>query len=283
LKEDEAPYAGAIAIFDSGVGGLTVAAAVRDLLPGEKIVYFGDTARVPYGTKSSATIERFALENAAFLMRFSPRLIIVACNTASAVAVPALREAAPVPIIGVVEPGARAAARATRNGVVAVIGTETTIATGAYARALGEIDPRIRVVSRACPLLVPIVEEGRTTSDPIARGAVAEYLRTVKEAKPDTLILGCTHYPLLRDAFSEMMGPGVAIVDAAYETAREVRQIVGESKSSARPARCYFLASDNPGRFAEIGSAFMGERIQKVFYVQPEEFFDSHLEAPRHG
>ena len=277
------PYAGAIAIFDSGVGGLTVAAAVRDLLPGEKIVYFGDTARVPYGTKSSRTIERFALENAAFLMRFSPRLVIVACNTASSVAMPALHEALPVPVVGVVEPGARTAVRTTRNRVVAVIGTETTIATGAYARVLGEMDPRIRVVSQACPLLVPIVEEGRTSSDPIARRAVAEYLETVKEAKPDTLILGCTHYPLLREAISETMGPNVAIVDAASETAREARRIVGKGGSRAGAARCYFLASDNPGRFAKIGSRFMGERIQKVFYVQPEEFFGAHLEASGPG
>lgn len=283
MKEEELPYAGAIAIFDSGVGGLTVAAAVRDLVPGERIVYFGDSARVPYGTKSRTTIERFALENAAFLMRFSPRLIVVACNTASAVAVEALREALPVPVVGVVKPGARAAARVTRTGVVGVIGTETTIATDAYTRALGKIDLRIRVVSRACPLLVPLVEEGRTSSDPIVRRVVAEYLDTVKEANPDTLILGCTHYPLLREAICESMGPDVSIVDAACETAREVRRIVGESESPTDAARCFFLASDNPGRFAEIGSRFMGERIQKVFYVQPEEFFGSHPGVPGLG
>lgn len=276
VSQTEPPtYAGCIAVFDSGVGGLTVVRAIREVLPDEDIVYFGDTARVPYGTKSSSTIERFALEDARFLLRFSPRIIVVACNTASAVAVERLRAEMPVPVVGVVEPGARTAARATANRAVAVIGTETTIGTDAYARALAAIDPDIQVFSKACPLLVPIVEEGRANDDLIARQAAAEYLEPLKQTPADTLILGCTHYPLLADAIADTMGPAVRIVDASRETAREVARLVGRPGDSGRTGRCYFLASDNPARFAAIGSRFMGARVQKVFYVTPDDFAGS--------
>ena len=282
-KAERPPYAGGIAVFDSGVGGLTVVRAIRAALPGEDIVYFGDTARVPYGTKSSTTIERFALEDARFLLRFSPRILVAACNTASAVAVERLRAELPVPVVGVVEPGARTAARATTNRAVAVIATETTIATDAYARALAAIDPGIRVFSKACPLLVPIVEEGRSNDDPIARQAVAEYLEPLRRTPADTLILGCTHYPLLADAIADTMGSAVRIVDASLETAREVARLLGGSGESRRTGRCYFLASDNPARFAAIGSRFMGARVHKVFYVTPEDFGGSPPEARQKG
>jgi len=192
---DDMPYAGAIAIFDSGIGGLTIARAIREILPEEDLIYFGDTARVPYGIKSPATIIRFARQDADFLLRFRPRILVVACNTASAVAVHQLQSELVIPVIGVVKPGARAAVSATRNGRIGVIGTETTVASNAYQRAVSAVAPNAEVLARACPLLVPIVEEGRTGKDPIARAAIAEYLEPLRKTAIDTLILGCTNRP----------------------------------------------------------------------------------------
>ncbi|MFH0964523.1 MAG: glutamate racemase [Planctomycetota bacterium] len=272
MNLSELPYAGAIAIFDSGVGGLTVARAIRAILPDENLIYFGDTARVPYGTKSGDTILRFARENAAFLLRFRPRILVVACNTASAVAVDALRLELHIPVLGVVEPGARAAVAASRNRHVAVIGTETTISSGAYERALARLAPDVHVYVRSCPLFVPVVEEGRTAADPIVRSLVAEYLAPLRGTPADTLLLGCTHYPLLRDAIGAFMGDSVAVVDASQETAQEVAQLLSAQPSPSTAGRCYFLASDNPERFASIGSRFMGARIHKVFHVPPADF-----------
>ena len=275
---DDISYAGAIAIFDSGVGGLTVARAIREVLPQEDLIYFGDTARVPYGIKSPDTIIRFARQDADFLMRFHPRILVVACNTASAVAVEQLQRDLSVPVVGVVKPGARAAVAVTHNGHIGVVGTETTIASSAYQRAICALLPDARVLSCACPLLVPMVEEGRTGDDPIARAAIAEYLGPFLASSIDTLILGCTHYPLLRDAIESCMGPAVTVVDASRETALEIKRVLHASSqpSDAPSGRCYFLASDNPRRFALIGSRFMGTPIRKVFQVEQDEFLQAN-------
>lgn len=192
-----------VAIFDSGLGGLTVVAELRRRLPAEHLVYFGDTARVPYGTKSSATVTRFALENCAFLLRFNPKLIVAACNTASAAGLEALREALPVPVCGVVEPGAAAAVRAVRqsrdrrkgSAAIAVLATESTVNSNAYPLAIHRMDPTIPTSQQPCPLLVPLVEEGRANDDPIVRLALREYLAPLAALRPAAVLLGCTHYP----------------------------------------------------------------------------------------
>jgi len=215
-----------IAVFDSGVGGLTVLRELLRRLPAQRFVYFGDTARVPYGTKSPATITRYALELMLYVGRFHPRVIVVACNTASAVAIERLRRSSPVPVCGVVEPGARRAAQVTRNRRVGVIATEATIRSRAYHRAIRRVRPRVRVVGRSCPLLVPMVEEGRDSEDPLVRRAVREYLSGLKRARVDTVLLGCTHYPLLKGAVKRAMGEGVTVVDSAEETALAVQAMV---------------------------------------------------------
>jgi glutamate racemase len=262
-----------IAIFDSGVGGLTVMREIAQRLPAEDLVYFGDTARVPYGTKSQRTIMRFAEENALFLLRFQPKMLVVACNTASAAAIGHLRGRLEIPVIGVIEPGAAEAAGATRNRRVAVLATETTVRSEAYVRHIHETDPSIAVFQQACPLFVPIVEEGRTDDDPIVKAVVAEYLRSIEANDPDVVVLGCTHYPLIRGAIEREVGAGVRVVDSAHAAAREVSRVLdalGAAASGGTGER-YYLASDNPERFAQIGTRFMGEPIERVHYVGPED------------
>ncbi|MFP4055573.1 MAG: glutamate racemase [Candidatus Brocadiia bacterium] len=259
-----------IAVFDSGLGGLTVMRRVAEALPHEDILYFGDTARVPYGIKSPRTIVRFAEQSCRFLCSLGPKLIVVACNTASATALPHLREVLPVPVIGVVEPGARAAAAATRNRRVGVIGTEATIRSRAYVESIRAIDPSIALVDRACPLLVPLVEEGRSPDDPIVRLAAKEYTRPVLDFGADTLVLGCTHYPLLKDALREVVGRAMTIVDSAEETAKATAARLGEMgglrAQATSPAYRYFV-TDNPLRFAAVGSRIMGGIIEEVEQV----------------
>jgi len=291
-----------IGVFDSGLGGLTVVRALRRRLPEAPIVYFGDTARVPYGIKSPETVTRFAAEACGLLLRHEPRLIVAACNTASATALPALAERFAVPILGVIGPGAAEAVRLRRGRPIGVIATEATVASGAYERAIRRLDPEAPVVQKACPLLVPIVEEGRRPDDPIVRAVLAEYLAPLAEAGVGTLVLGCTHYPLLRPAIAEAMGPDVALVDSAEAVARRVAEMLGspaesppprpragpaeaESRSgppppppggggerSARPSgRLAFYVSDNPARFREVGGRFLGEPAEPVTQVIPEE------------
>ncbi|MBN1343502.1 MAG: glutamate racemase, partial [Phycisphaerae bacterium] len=185
-----------IAVFDSGLGGLTVVAELQRQLPAEHIIYFGDTARVPYGTKSAETVIRFAREDCAFLLRFDPKMLVVACNTASAHAMPALTEWLDVPVCGVVEPGAQAAVKAAGGRTVAVIATEGTIASDAYRKAIQARQPSLPVVQKACPLLVPLVEEGRSADDPIVKAVLVEYLEPLRALAPAVVVLGCTHYPL---------------------------------------------------------------------------------------
>jgi glutamate racemase len=214
-----------IGVFDSGVGGLTVAAELRRLLPHEDIYYIGDTARVPYGGKSQATIERYSAEISEMLLAENAKMIVVACNTASALAIPRLENALPIPVTGVIEPGARAAVAATRNGQVGVIGTRGTIHSGAYERAIHALAPDVRVTSRACPMLVPAIEEG-WLDDSLTDSIIARYLGDLVPSGIDTLVLGCTHYPLVKSALARYLGPGIRLVDSAENCAIAVRDLL---------------------------------------------------------
>jgi glutamate racemase len=214
-----------IGVFDSGIGGLTVVKALRDLLPNEKIFYLGDTARVPYGPKSSETVQRYAVELAAMLMGKNAKALVVACNTVSSVALPLLTKKFSVPVIGVIEPGARAALQATRNRHIGVIGTRATIRSGAYERALRAADNNVRVSSRACPLLVPLIEEGLLDDDVTDR-MIMRYLEPLLADEIDTLVLGCTHYPLLTGAIARLLKDRITLVDSAQNCARAVEEML---------------------------------------------------------
>jgi glutamate racemase len=224
-----------IGVFDSGIGGLTVVAALRRLLPSESIFYIGDTARVPYGGKSQATIERYSQELAGLLLAERAKVIVVACNTASALGVPRLKETLRIPVTGVIEPGAQAAVSATRSGKVGVIGTRATIASRAYERAIEELDRTVKVFAEPCPLLVPLIEEG-WLEDPITDSIISRYLEKLLRAGVDTLLLGCTHYPLLREAIHRFAGPEVTLVDSAHNTALAVQKLL-KSEKLAAPGR----------------------------------------------
>lgn len=212
---------GAIGVFDSGIGGLTVLKEILNILPKEDTIYLGDTARVPYGIKSADTVIRYSLENAEFLLSKKVKLLVVACNTASSVGLSALEEKYSLPIIGVIEPGAGKAVKATKKNRIGIIGTERTIRSGAYVNSINKIDPDIELISKACPLFVPLVEEGWIDND-IALLTAQRYLQVMKDADIDTLILGCTHYPLLKDIIRKVLGDGVILVDSAEEIAIEV-------------------------------------------------------------
>jgi glutamate racemase len=216
-----------IGVFDSGIGGLTVVRALRDLLPNEDIFYLGDTARLPYGGKSKSTIERYSIEISGLLLAENAKMIVVACNTASSLAVAKLQEILKVPVVGVIAPGARAAVKETRNRHVGVIGTRSTIQSESYERAIQALNPAVRVTSRACPLLVPLVEEAWLNEE-ITREVLHRYLDPVIESGIDTLVLGCTHYPLLVPLIREVAGPGIRLVDSAMNCAVSVRQTLGE-------------------------------------------------------
>jgi len=262
-----------IGIFDSGLGGLTVVRAVRRRLPAERIVYFGDTARVPYGIKSARTVTRFAAEACGLLARYDPKCIVAACNTASATALPALAEWFDLPVLGVIEPGVEQALAACPGGPVGVIATEATVASGAYRRALERRAPRIAVVERACPLLVPIVEEGRLPQDPIVRAVLAEYLAPLAEAGVGTVVLGCTHYPLLKGAMAAVLGPDVPLVDSAEAVAEQVAGLLradGGLADGRADGGWRFFVSDNPDRFREVGGRFLGAPAEPVTLVPAE-------------
>jgi glutamate racemase len=255
-----------IGVFDSGIGGLTVARELIRQLPNESIIYFGDTARVPYGPKSPETVLRYSREITSFLRDQGVKAVVVACNTATAHALPALRAEYDLPIVGVIEPGSRAAARATRSGNVGVIGTLGTISSGAYERAITAELPTARIIARACPLFVPLVEEGWLESD--ATSIIAhEYLEAFVEAKVDTLVLGCTHYPLLKRTIGEVIGRQVRLIDSAEETAAETAVILRERglerSDSAEPFH-RFIASDVPTQFLRVGQRFLGQAIDNV-------------------
>lgn len=266
---------GPIGVFDSGIGGLSVVRHLRQVLPHEDIVYFGDTARVPYGSKSRATVTQFALECARFLLQHDPKLIVAACNTASALALPELISELPVDVVGVVEPGAAAAVRTPGQGPIAVIGTEATIGSGSYVRAIQSRDAGAEVLTRACPLLVPIVEEDRPSGDPVAALTVRMYLEPLRERHPRALVLGCTHYPLLQAEIAACMGPEVEVVDSGRETSLVVERLLRERgglspQGQSGSIRCY--VSDNPARFERVGSRFLAEPISHVEFVEPERY-----------
>ena len=214
-----------IGVFDSGIGGLTVVAALREILPSETIFYIGDTARVPYGGKSRRTVERYSIEIGGLLLAERAKIIVVACNTASALAVPRMQDLFRVPVQGVVAPGAAAAVQITKNRRVGVIGTRATISSGAYEHAIQSLAQDIEVFSEPCPLLVPLIEEG-LFDDPITDQMLARYIRPLLEQKIDTLVLGCTHYPLLRDAIARAAGPDVQLVDSAHNCALAVSELL---------------------------------------------------------
>jgi glutamate racemase len=253
-----------IGIFDSGVGGLTVQKAIIERLPGLDTVYLGDTARVPYGTKSPEVVTQYSLRNGRFLLSRDIALLVVACNTASAVALPAMRAALGVPVLGVVEPGARAVAAASRSGRIGVVGTESTVASGAYQAAIRAARSDAEVFARACPLFVPLAEEGWTEpGDEVVRAVARRYLRPLAEARIDALVLGCTHYPLLRDAIAAEL-PGVALVDSAQAIAADVAARVG-APSGAGSHR--FYVTDVPGRFLRVAERFLGAKIDAAEQV----------------
>ncbi len=266
-----------IGVFDSGLGGLTVVRALQRHLPGEDIVYFGDTARVPYGNKSQRTILQFSEQNCRFLMQFEPKLVVVACNTASALALPELEQRVCVPVIGVIQPGAADAVQRARGRAIAVLATEATVASGAYLQAIQRLAPTIAVTQRACPSLVALIEEGRSEDDHILRALITEYLEDVMPLHPGVMLLGCTHYPLVESAISELM-PSASIVDSADATARRVKKLLAEEdalsdKVGGGRLRCY--VSDNPLRFREVGGRFLGTSggLREVIWVTPEQFF----------
>ncbi len=262
-----------IGVFDSGLGGLTVVRELTSAMPSENIVYLGDSARVPYGIKSLETVRQFAMEDTAFLLRFDPKMIVVACNTASAAAVDVLEENCSVPVIDVIRPGAKAALDATDRSI-GVIATEATIASGAYQRAIASIDPQREVIAAACPLLVPIVEEGRDVNDPIVLHVLGDYLKGLQRDRPGALILGCTHYPLLTAAIAKLMGPDVPLISSARAAADQARRTLTEAglridNVAAGELKCF--TTDNASRFAELGQRFGGRRIDHVEYVGTDE------------
>jgi glutamate racemase len=258
-----------IGVFDSGIGGLTVVKELFDQLPDESIVYFGDTARVPYGSKSDETVQAFALEDARFLEQQGVKLIVVACNTASSNSLELLKKEFPMPVEGVIQPGARAAVEATRSGRIGVIGTDSTIASRAYERAIQELDRNISIFARSCPLFVPLAEEG-WIEDPITEQVAERYLSHLRRCRVDVLVLGCTHYPLLKEIIARIMGPEVILIDSATATAAEVSRILDRQDLRAtenQPPDHHFYVSDLPRRFGEVGERFLGSSLAHVIRV----------------
>lgn len=254
----------AIGVFDSGVGGLTVLKALMERLPMESTVYLGDTARVPYGTKSGEVVTRYSLACAQALMDFDLKALVVACNTASAVALPALEAALPIPVIGVITPGAEAAVKATRTGKVSVIGTPGTIASGAYQAALKAAAPGLEVHAKACPLFVPLAEEGWLEGE-VPRLTAEKYLGDgLLAGGVDTLVLGCTHYPLLAPVIAQVAGPKVTLVDSAVATAQRVAEVLREralTRLERGAVERHYLVTDTPARFLEVGARFLGHEL----------------------
>ncbi len=255
-----------VGIFDSGIGGLTVVREVMKNLPNEKIIYFGDTARVPYGTKSPQTVIKFSVENTLFLLRFRVKLIIVACNTSSSYSISILKTNFKVPILGVINPGAEEATKATKNGRIGVIGTAATINSGSYEREIKNINPAVKVFSRSCPLFVSLVEEG-WLKDKVTYEVAARYLKPLKAKKIDTLILGCTHYPLLREVIADVMGRNVTLVDSAKQAAAHAKEVLsweGIMSQNKRLPTHKFYVSDQSGKFAETAKRFLGREIKLI-------------------
>ncbi len=266
-----------IGVFDSGVGGLTVAREIMRQIPGERIVYFGDTARVPYGSKSKETVTRFSRQIVRFLQSKEVKAIVIACNTASAYALEEIEKEIDIPIIGVVKPGAKVAAEATRNGKVGVIATEGTIGSHIYSRYINEISPEAKVIGKACPLFVPLVEEG-LWQDPVTDEIAKRYLTELIDIGIDTLILGCTHYPLIRSTVGRIMGEGVTLVNPAYETARELKELLTEKEllNDEEPElgdnRYQFYVSDAAEKFKTFANSIIKYGILSAKIINIEQY-----------
>lgn len=277
-----------IGVFDSGIGGLTTVRELFRRLPGESVMYFGDTARLPWGNKSRDTVTRFSVEIASFLVRQHVKCVVVACNTASSHALEALRERFGVPVIGVIEPAARAAVAAAPNGRIGVVGTLATVGSHAYADAIARLAPSATVQQRACPLFVPLVEEG-WLDHAVTRLVVEEYLHELRDARLESLILGCTHYPLLAPLLREYMGEGVTLVDSGAEAARATAELLTE-RGALAPAgggepQHHFFLSDEPRRrsFARVAESFLGRPLPRVTVVDQTDlpwFERSHGSDP---
>jgi glutamate racemase len=255
-----------IGIFDSGIGGLTVLKELIRELPNESTVYLGDTARVPYGSRSAETVVRYSLECMGFLIKRNIKLLVIACNTSSAISIWAVRKESPVPVIGVIGPGAMAAIKASAKQKIGVIGTETTIKSQTYLNAMKRLDSEVSIVSAPCPLFVPLVEEGWVDGK-IATLVAEKYLNDLKNKGIDTLLLGCTHYPLLKDTLSKVMGEGVTLVDSAIETAKKVKRVLSKSQmensGKKKPQREFFV-TDSPEKFVKVGEKFLGQPIEQI-------------------
>jgi glutamate racemase len=257
-----------IGIFDSGVGGLTVMKEIERELPAEDIIYLGDTARVPYGIRSPETVTKYSLQNAQFLASKGIKLLIVACNTSSAISLDLLSENLPIPVVGVVRPGAKAAVSRTKAKKVAVIGTETTIKSRSYKKAIGELDDSIDVTGVACPLFVPLIEEGWLDGE-IATLVAERYLSSLGDSGADTLVLGCTHYPMIKDVITGIIN--IPLVDSAIETALETRRILQEGgllNLQEGGGRKDFFVTDAPEKFSETGKRFLGHKIMNITKIE---------------
>lgn len=265
---------GGIGVFDSGVGGLTVAGEIFKILPLESVIYFGDTARCPYGPRSKRIVQEFSVQNVNFLTSSGVKFIVIACNTSSAFALDHLKRGFDLPIMGVIEPGAKAAVNSTRNGRIGVIGTMGTIASGSYHKAIKKINKRLPIFSYACPLFVSLAEEGFL--DKKATYLIAQdYLKPLKKDKIDTLILGCTHYPLLEKVIAQVMGDGVTLINSARETAIELRESLqkkGLLKQISRASVHRFFVSDQPDKFIQIGQRFLGKKIKRAQLIDINKY-----------
>ncbi len=263
-----------IGVFDSGLGGLTVVKQLLLHLPNEAIIYFGDTARLPYGTKSILTVRKFSLQIARFLQDQDVKIIVVACNTASSLALNVIKENIAVPVLGVIEPGVSAALRVSKSKSIGVIGTTATILSGAYEKALQKLDPTVNVNSVACPLFVPLVEEGWEQSD-VAEMIARKYLDQIINTEIDTLILGCTHYPILKDVLHKVVNDRVKIIDSSVEIAREVHSLLKmQNLLRGQGEKTYhqFYVSDRPQRFEEIAERFLGESLPNVKQISLDDY-----------
>jgi glutamate racemase len=260
------PRSKPIGVFDSGIGGLTVVRALHKRLPHENIVYFGDTARVPYGPKSPQVVREYAAQDVDFLVSKDVKMVVIACNTVSSVALDVVQKHAKVPVIGVIHPGAEAALRATKKKRVGVIGTRATVNSNAYVHTLRQLDKEVQVFSQECPLFVPLAEEG-WVDHKVTELVAKEYLFPLKLERIDTLILGCTHYPILNDAIERVIDDDVTLIDSGEATALKVEELLGEEElrnTSNHRANLQFYVSDIPAKFAEIGERFLGQKMGRV-------------------
>ncbi|NLL78151.1 MAG: glutamate racemase [Clostridiales bacterium] len=277
IKETEATNELPIGVFDSGVGGLTVAREIMRQIPNEKIIYFGDTARVPYGSKSKETITKYSRQIVHFLQEQHVKAIVVACNTASAYALDEIEKETHIPMIGVVKPGAKVAAEATNNGRIGVIGTEGTVGSRIYSTYINEINPNIKVIGKACPLFVPLVEEG-LWQDPVTDEIATRYLGELIDSDIDTLILGCTHYPLIRSTVGKVMGEKVTLVNPAYETAKELKELLEKEKLLNEKApglgdnRYRFYVSDMAEKFKTFANSILEYGILSAKTINIENY-----------